>query len=171
MERVLGHSRASRTSQFDSASLKTLRNTYRLLAMTLGFSAIVAFATAAMSLPHPGLLISLGGFFGLLFLTHKTANSGWGLVSVFALTGFMGYTIGPILNAYLATVHGSTLVAMSAGTTAAAFLGLSAYARSENALDYRRILFGPWGLLLADSCAFPGGFGRIRAVDEWSDYL
>ena len=143
MERALNRSATNESTTTtalgsDNASVKTLRNTYQLLAMTLAFSGLVAFATAALNLPHPGLLISLGGFFGLLFLTTKTANSGWGLLSVFALTGFMGYTIGPILNAFLATSHGSSLVAIAAGTTAIAFLGLSAYARSESALDFRK---------------------------------
>jgi modulator of FtsH protease len=121
-----------------AASNQTLRNTYRLLSLTLGFSAITASVTAALALPHPGLLITLGGYFALLFITVKTRNSGWGLVSVFALTGFMGYTIGPVLSAYLALANGATLVATAAGATAIAFLALSAYARSDSAIDVRR---------------------------------
>ena len=70
---------------------KVVRNTYTLLAATLGFSALTAGVSIAMNLPHPGLLITLVGYFGLLFLTTKTRNSGWGIVSVFALTGFMGH--------------------------------------------------------------------------------
>lgn len=77
-----------------------MRNTYRLLAMTLFFSAGVAALTAALKLPHPGLLLTLGGYFGLLFLTSHLRNSAWGLVSVFALTGFMGYTLGPLLGIF-----------------------------------------------------------------------
>ena len=77
---------------------KVLRNTYMLLAMTLAFSAIVAGASMALGLPHPGLIVSLIGTYGLLFLVHKTANSSTGLISVFAFTGFLGYTMGPILN-------------------------------------------------------------------------
>jgi modulator of FtsH protease len=80
------------------ASSKVLRNTYRLLGMTLIFSAAVAAASASLGLPYPGLLVTLAGYFGLLFLTTKLRNSGWGLVSVFALTGFMGYTLGPLLD-------------------------------------------------------------------------
>ena len=120
------------------AQNKTLRDTYRLLSMTLAFSAMVAAGTAVLALPHPGILLTLVGYFGLLFLTMKLRNSAWGLVSVFALTGFMGYTIGPILNAYLALANGPTLVAVAAGATAVSFLGLSAYARSERAVDVRQ---------------------------------
>ncbi len=69
---------------------KVLKNTYRLLSMTLAFSALVAAGSAALGLPHPGLLLTLGGYFGLLFLTSYRKNSAGGLVSIFALTGFMG---------------------------------------------------------------------------------
>ena len=156
----------AKSGRVDSAqALKTLRSTYQLLAMTLAFSGLVAFTTAAIGLPYPGLLISLAGFFGLLFLTTKTANSGWGLVSVFALTGFMGYTIGPILNLYLATSHGASLVAIAAGTTAVAFLGLSAYARSENALDFRQAgNFLMIGIIVAFCLGLAAFFFEIPAL-------
>jgi modulator of FtsH protease len=68
------------------------------------------------------------GFYGLLFLTHKMANSAWGLLCVFALTGFMGYTLGPILGYYMASANGSQLVMTALGGTAFIFFGLSAYA-------------------------------------------
>ncbi len=119
----------------DAASHPVLRNTYRLLSMTLAFSALVAAGAAAMRLPHPGLLLTLVGYFGLLFLTNYLRNSAWGLLSVFALTGFMGYTLGPILAAYLSLPNGSTIVTLAMGSTAAVFLGLSAYARSSNAVS------------------------------------
>ncbi|MBT8443749.1 MAG: Bax inhibitor-1/YccA family protein [Gammaproteobacteria bacterium] len=112
-----------------------LRNTYRLLSATLGFSALVAAGSAALSLPHPGLLLTLGGYFGLLFLTMYLRNSAWGLVSVFGLTGFMGYTLGPIISAYLSLPGGTSIVMLAMGATAAIFLGVSAYARSERAVD------------------------------------
>ena len=79
------------------AGNKVLRDTYRLLSVTLIFSAVVAGASAALQLPSPGLLLTLAGYFGFLFLTYRLQNSVWGLASVFALTGFMGYTLGPLL--------------------------------------------------------------------------
>ena len=85
----------------------------------------------ATNTPHPGLILTLVGYFGLLFLTTKLRNSVWGLVSVFALTGFMGLTLGPMLNAYLSLPNGSQLVMMALGSTGAIFLGLSAYALSS----------------------------------------
>ncbi len=107
---------------------KVVRNTYMLLSMTLLFSALTAGVSMALNLPHPGLLLTLGGYFGLLFLTSKFRDSALGLTFVFALTGFMGYTLGPLLNAYLAMPNGSQVVMTSMGATGAIFLGLSGYA-------------------------------------------
>ncbi len=110
------------------ATHKVLRNTYALLAMTLLFSAVIAGAAAALKLPHPGIVLTLVGYFGLLFATTKLRNSGWGVLAVFGLTGFMGYTLGPIISAYLAMPNGHETVMLALGGTGAVFLGLSAYA-------------------------------------------
>jgi modulator of FtsH protease len=110
------------------ATNKVVSNTYLLLSMTVLFSAATAGLAMVTNMPHPGLIITLVGYFGLLFLTTRLRNSAWGLVSVFALTGFMGLTLGPILNAYLSLPNGSQLVMMALGSTGAIFLGLSAYA-------------------------------------------
>ena len=119
----------------NTAGDRVLRNTYRLLSATLLFSAVVALSSAALRLPYPGLLLTLAGYFGLLFLTQYLRNSAWGIASVFALTGFMGYTLGPIIGMYLALSNGPQLVATTMGVTAITFLGLSAYARSSNAVN------------------------------------
>ena len=110
---------------------RVLRNTYWLLSLTLLFSAGAAAVTAALQLPHPGIVVTLIGYFGLLFLTSRLRDSGWGLISVFGLTGFMGYTLGPIVSHYLAMPNGHQVVAMAMGSTAAIFLGLSAYATAS----------------------------------------
>jgi len=111
------------------ATNKVLRNTYTLLAMTLLFSALTAGAAMVYNMTPINPILTLVGYFGLLFLTKKLRNSVWGLVSVFALTGFMGLTLGPIVNLYLTNLaNGSQLVMMAMGGTGAIFLGLSAYA-------------------------------------------
>ena len=110
------------------ATNRVLRNTYALLALTLIFSAVTAGVSMVLALPHPGLLLTLGGYFGLLYLTTRYRNSGIGLAMVFALTGFMGYTLGPVLNAWLSLTNGPQLVMTALGGTGAIFLGLSAYA-------------------------------------------
>ena len=120
--------RAPRTEAVLAAN-KLIRNTYTLLAMTLAFSALTAGIAMMINMPPLHWLLVIGGYFGLLFLTAKTANSAMGLVSVFALTGFMGLTLGPIIGIYLtAFSNGSQLVMMAFGGTAAIFLGLSGYA-------------------------------------------
>lgn len=116
---------------------KLLRNTYALLAMTLGFSAVTAGVSMAFNLPHPGIIITLIGYFGLLFLTAKLRNSAWGLAAVFALTGFMGFTLGPIISAYLSLPNGSQIVMQALGGTGIIFLALSAYAiKSEKDFSF-----------------------------------
>ncbi len=111
------------------ATNNVLRNTYMLLAATLLFSAAVAGAAMVLDAPYPGMIITLVGYFGLLFAVHKTKDSAWGLLSVFALTGFMGYTIGPIIDLYLRHFsNGPQLVTMALGGTGAIFVGMSAYA-------------------------------------------
>jgi len=108
---------------------KVLKNTYLLLSMTLLFSAAMAGVSMALNLPHPGIIITLVGYFGLLFLTTKFSHSALGILFVFALTGFMGMTLGPVLNMYIhAFANGEQLVLMALGGTGAIFLGLSAYA-------------------------------------------
>ncbi len=108
---------------------KVLRNTYALISMTLLFSAATAGMAMVMNLPPFGMIITMVGYFGLLFLTSKFSDSGLGLVFIFALTGFMGLTLGPIINMYLtAFSNGSQLVMTALGGTGMIFLGLSGYA-------------------------------------------
>lgn len=138
-------------------SNRVLRNTYLLLSMTLFFSAIVTAISVALKLPHPGIIITLVGFFGLLYATSKLQNSAWGLLAVFALTGFMGYTLGPIVSKYLAMPNGSQIVMMAMGGTATIFVGLSAYA-----LTTRKDFSFMGGFLLAGIIvAFLAGLGAI----------
>ena len=106
---------------------RVLRNTYALLAMTLLFSAVVATTATSLKLPAPGLILTLVGYFGLLFAVHKLQNSGWALPAVFALTGFMGYTLGPLLTHSLALPGGAQTVALALAATGATFLSLSGY--------------------------------------------
>ncbi|MBL8250837.1 MAG: Bax inhibitor-1/YccA family protein [Candidatus Competibacter sp.] len=107
---------------------KVLRNTYMLLAMTLLFSALTASVAIATKAQPLHWLLTLGGYFGLLFVVTKLRNSVWGLAAVFALTGFLGYTLGPILSLYLSLPNGSQVVMTALGGTGVIFLALSAYA-------------------------------------------
>lgn len=110
-------------------SNKVLKNTYLLLAATLLFSAATAGIAMFSGMPPLNPFIVLAGYFGLLFATVKTRNSALGLVFVFILTGFMGFTLGPIISLYLTMLPNGNQVVMTAlGTTGAVFVGLSAYA-------------------------------------------
>jgi len=139
------------------ATNRVLRNTYLLLALTLAFSALAAGASIALGLPHPGLLITLVGYFALLFLTMKFRDSAAGLGFVFALTGFMGYTLGPILSHYLALPNGAQVVMTAMGGTAAIFVGLSAYALTSR----RDFSFMGGFLLVGIIVAFLAGLGAV----------
>jgi modulator of FtsH protease len=136
---------------------KLIRNTYVLLSMTLLFSALTAGVSMALNLPHPGILLTLGGYFGLLFATTKFRNSSLGLAFVFALTGFMGYTLGPILNSYLSLANGGQIVMTAMGATGAIFLSLSAYALSSR----RDFSFMGGFLMVGILVAFIAGLGSI----------
>lgn len=112
-----------------AATNSLIRNTYTLLAMTLLFSAATAAFAMALDLRGPGPLLTLVGYFGLLFAVHKLQNSAWGILAVFALTGFMGFTLGPIVGMYLKMFsNGHQLVMTALGGSGAIFLGLSTYA-------------------------------------------
>jgi modulator of FtsH protease len=150
----------STTVRSESAVLatnKVVRNTYTLLSMTLLFSAMTAGATMLLKLPHPGLLLTLAGYFGLLFAVAKFRNSSLGLLLVFALTGFMGYTLGPILNQYLTLPNGGQVIMTAMGATGAIFLGLSGYA-----LTTRKDFSYMGGFLMAGILvAFLAGLGAV----------
>ncbi len=116
-----------RSSSQILATNKVLKNTYTLLAMTLLFSAGAAGLSMTLNLPPFGPVITLVGYFGLLFLTSKFSNRSLGILFVFMLTGFMGLTLGPILNMYLHQVDGSQIVMTALGGTGVIFLALSGY--------------------------------------------
>jgi len=138
-------------------SHKVLRNTYALLSMTLVFSAVTAGLSLALKLPHPGLILTLVGYFGLLYATSRFRNSGLGLVCVFALTGFMGFTLGPVLNAYLSMANGGQLVLTALGSTGAIFLALSGYAL----VSRRDFSFMGSFLMIGILVGFLAGLGAI----------
>lgn len=138
-------------------SARVLRNTYRLLALTLATSAAAAGAAIAFGMPHPGILITLAGYFGLLFLTYRLRNSGWGLLSVFALTAFMGATLGPVIGRYLALPNGHQVVMMAMGATALIFVALSAWATASR----RDFSFMGGFLTVGIVVAFLAGIGAV----------
>jgi len=147
-----------RTAPVQVADNRLIRNTYTLLAMTLLFSAATAGLSMVLDLPHPGVLITLVGYFGLLFLVTRLRDSAWGLAAVFGLTGFMGLTLGPIVQSYLTMLpNGGQVVMMAMGGTGAIFLGLSGYALTSR----RDFSFMGGFLMVGILVAFLAGLGAI----------
>jgi len=147
-----------RTAPVQVADNRLIRNTYTLLAMTLLFSAATAGLSMMLNLPHPGILITLVGYFGLLFLVTRLRDSAWGLAAVFGLTGFMGLTLGPIVQSYLTMLpNGGQVVMMAMGGTGAIFLGLSGYALTSR----RDFSFMGGFLMVGILVAFLAGLGAI----------
>jgi len=108
---------------------KVLRNTYALLSMTLLFSALTAAISMNLTLGPGTYLLSVGGAFLLIWLVlPRTAKSAAGIGVVFAITGLLGFSLGPILNQYLALSNGSEIIMTALGGTGVIFLGLSGYA-------------------------------------------
>jgi modulator of FtsH protease len=127
MARIIDSSGAAQSREIIINS--TLKNTYLLLSMTLLFSGAMAGLSMAMNWPPLGIIPTLIGYFGLLFLTSKFRNSALGLVFVFALTGFMGITLGPILSLYMTSLpNGGSIIMTAMGGTGVIFVALSAYA-------------------------------------------
>ncbi|MEW6982954.1 Bax inhibitor-1/YccA family protein [Colwelliaceae bacterium 6471] len=107
---------------------KVLRNTYMLLSMTLAFSAVTAGISMAMGLSHMAALVMTLVAFGLLFVVNKQADKASGIFWIFAFTGLMGASLGPMLNYYAAMPNGGSLIFQALGGTALIFFALSGYA-------------------------------------------
>ena len=148
---------ATRSESQILATNKVLRNTYTLLSMTLLFSAATAGIAMVMNLPPFNPILTLVGYFGLLFATTKFRNSSLGLLFVFMLTGFMGLTLGPILNFYLATANGSQMVMTALGGTGVIFLALSGYALTSR----KDFSFMGGFLMVGILVAFLGGIAAM----------
>ncbi len=107
---------------------RVLRNTYFLLSLTLLFSAGTATFALLTNAASIGPLGLIAGMFGLYFLTVWLRNSAWGILAIFAYTGFLGYTLGPVLNFYIHHfTNGPQIIGTALGSTGLVFLGLSAY--------------------------------------------
>tara|TARA_B100001989_G_scaffold246111_1_gene216644 strand:- start:485 stop:1162 length:678 start_codon:yes stop_codon:yes gene_type:complete len=109
------------------AEHEVLRNTYCLLGLSLVIASLAAFASV-VTRAHPGLLLTFIGMYGLLYCVNINANNGYGILFTFLFTGFMGYTLGPILSLVLhGYVNGTQILMTTMACTGTIFLALSAY--------------------------------------------
>ncbi|MCV6625090.1 MAG: Bax inhibitor-1/YccA family protein [Cellvibrionaceae bacterium] len=141
---------------------KVLRNTYSLLAMTLAFSAFTAYLAMVFNMPHFGLL-TLIPFFVLLWLVEKNKNNASGIFWAFAFTGWLGATLGPILNAYLA-VRGAEPIIMALGGTAVIFFAMSGYILVTKKDMSFMTGFLMTGILVAFIAAIANAFFQIQGL-------
>jgi len=111
------------------ATHKVLRNTYMLLSMTLLFSAAMAGISMAVNAPYGLSLVASLVSMGLIwFVLPRTADSANGIYVVFAVTGLLGFGLGPVLNMYLkALPNGGQLIMSALGGTGLIFAALSGY--------------------------------------------
>jgi modulator of FtsH protease len=127
-KQLYGAQVATHSGQGVVSTNKVLKNTYMLLGMTLAFSALTAGGAMALNLSHGVALVLMLVGFGLLFVVNRMADTAKGLPAIFAFTGVMGASLGPMLNYYLALPGGPSMVMQALGGTALVFFGLSAYA-------------------------------------------
>jgi len=108
--------------RISSEAQKVLRNTYLLLALTMVPTiggAFIGMATGGIILQHPIIasLVMLAAVIGLQFAIVANRNSPIGIVLLLAMTGILGWWIGPMLNYALALKNGAMLVGYAAGGT------------------------------------------------------
>ncbi len=129
---------------------RVLKNTYMLLGATLIFSALMAYVAILTRVPPMSPFLTLIGFYGLLFAVSKMRNSGMGIVLTFALTGFMGFSLGPILG-YVAAFAPDVLMT-ALGGTGLLFFALSGYVlvtRKDMNFLTGFLMTGFWVLLIS----------------------
>jgi modulator of FtsH protease len=150
------------STALDPAVAKVLKNTYFLLSLTLAFSAIMAGVSMAINAPFFGLW-TLVPYVLCLWMTEKNKNNASGIVWVFALTGWMGFTLGPILNMFLA-IQGAEPIMMALGSTALIFFASSAYVLTTRKNLSFMTGFLMTGLLLAFVASIANYFLQIPAL-------
>lgn len=125
-ERVI---QATTADQVAAAGIsKILRQTYMLLGMTLAFSAAMTAVAVSVNAQPMNWIVSLVVMIGLLFAVQAKRNSVWALPLVFAFTGWMGWSLGPMVNFVLGSAGGMGILFNATAGTAVTFFALSAYA-------------------------------------------
>jgi modulator of FtsH protease len=159
---MAGSIQTTRSTTIDDSATRVLRNTYALLSLTLLFSALTAGISMALRVPYLGLFMLLP-YFGLLYMVEKTKNSAAGIGWVFALTGWLGFSLGPVLNHYVG-LSGFEPILMALGGTAVIFGGLSAYVLITRRDFSFATGFLVTGMLVAFVAALANAFLHIQAL-------
>jgi modulator of FtsH protease len=149
--------------EISTDAMKVLRNTYALLAMTLVFSAAMAGVSMAIQAPPLGFFTFIIGM-GLIFAVNATRNSVMGLVLTFVFTGFMGFSLGPLLNMVAGMSSGGATIALALGGTGLTFLGMTMYGLTtkRDLSGWSKMLFA--GFIVAILGGLVGHFFNIPAL-------
>jgi modulator of FtsH protease len=121
----------NRSGTYVSVQNSVLRNTLILLSASTLFAAFTAYLSflnpmAAASL---GPMVTILLYMGILYSIEMFKNSSLGIGCVFLLTGFLGYTLGPLLHVVFHQIAGGPqIISTSFLGTAMIFGGLSLYA-------------------------------------------
>ncbi len=143
---------------------KVLKNTYLLLSATLLFGGAMAWVAQAINAPHLGLMTLLV-YFGLLFAVEKTKNSSLGILFTFLLTGFLGFTLGPILSMYTqAFSNGGSIITLAFLGTGGIFVGMSLFAATTKSDLSRMSAFVVIGILVAFVLSLVGYFMQMSGL-------
>lgn len=152
------------TSVTGERAAQVLRNTYMLLGMSLAFSAAMAWYAMASQVSYINPWLVLGVYFAALIFTNVTRNSGFGILGVFAITGWLGFTTGPIIGMFMQSAAGSQIVTLALGATAGIFVVMSAVALITKKDFSFMSNFLMVGILVAFVCGLGAMFFNIPAL-------
>ena len=105
---------------------RVMRNTYWLLALSLIPTVLGAWLGVATGITRSlhgglGLIVFLGGAFGLMFAVERTKNSAAGVPVLLGFTFFMGLMLSRLIAAVLGFKNGPELIMTAFGGTAGVF--------------------------------------------------
>ncbi len=112
---------------------KVMRNTYWLLALSMLPTVAGAWLGVATGLTQAltgglGLIVFLGGAFGLIFAIEKTKDSAAGVPVLLAFTFFMGLMLSRMIGMILGFRNGTELIMTAMGGTAGVFFVMATMA-------------------------------------------
>ena len=109
---------------------RVLRNTYWLLALSMGPTVLGAWLGVATGITAPltgflGIAVFLGGAFGFMYAIEKTKNSAAGVPVLLAFTFFMGLMLSRLVGSVLGLANGAGLIMTAFAGTGVIFLGMA----------------------------------------------